>query len=38
LVEEATTFGLEYKATLAIPTSEQALRTAVQLAKESALK
>ena len=37
LAEEATTFGLEFKSKLGIPVSEQALRTAIQLAKEKAL-
>ena len=34
LAEEAAIFGLESKATLAIPINEQALRTSIQLAKE----
>ena len=32
LADEATTFGLEYKSTLAIPITEQALRASIQLA------
>ncbi len=34
LLEESTTFGLEYKAMLALPISESALRAALQLAGE----
>jgi hypothetical protein len=38
LGEEAATFGLEFKSKLAIPVTEQALRTAIQLAKEKVSK
>jgi hypothetical protein len=38
LGEEAATFGLEFKSKLAIPVTEQALRTAIQLAKEKVFK
>jgi hypothetical protein len=38
LGEEAATFGLEFKSKLAIPVTELALRTAIQLAKEKVKK